>query len=106
MNPTADKKYFAFISYKREDEEWAKWLQHKLEHYKSPARKSFHYKVTLFSINSATFSPDGKRIVSASDDNTIRIWDFTPLQDLIDQTRERFKDRPLTAEERRMYYLE
>ena len=30
-------QYFAFISYKREDEEWAKWLQHKLEHYKLPS---------------------------------------------------------------------
>lgn len=29
-------KYIAFISYKREDEKWAKWLQHKLEHYKLP----------------------------------------------------------------------
>ena len=29
-------KYFAFISYKREDEKWAKWLQHKLEHFKLP----------------------------------------------------------------------
>lgn len=29
--------YYAFISYKREDEEWAKWLQHKLEHYKLPS---------------------------------------------------------------------
>lgn len=26
----------AFISYKREDEDWAKWLQKKLEHYKLP----------------------------------------------------------------------
>lgn len=26
----------AFISYKREDEEWARWLQKKLEHYKLP----------------------------------------------------------------------
>ena len=26
----------AFISYKREDEEWAKWLQKKLEHDKLP----------------------------------------------------------------------
>ena len=26
-------KYFAFISYKREDEEWAKWLQNELENY-------------------------------------------------------------------------
>jgi len=30
-------KYFAFISYKREDEKWAKWLQKKLEHYKLPS---------------------------------------------------------------------
>lgn len=31
------KKYYAFISYKREDEWWAKWLQRKLEHYKLPS---------------------------------------------------------------------
>ena len=31
------KEYYAFISYKREDEQWAKWLQHKLEHYRLPA---------------------------------------------------------------------
>lgn len=31
------KKYFAFISYKRENVKWAKWLQHKLEHYKLPS---------------------------------------------------------------------
>ena len=31
-----NKEYYAFISYKREDEKWAKWLQHKLEHYKFP----------------------------------------------------------------------
>lgn len=57
-------------------------------------------------VRSAVFSHDGKHIVSASDDNTIRIWDFPSLQELIDQTRERFKDRPLTPEERRQYYLE
>ncbi|WP_308777522.1 toll/interleukin-1 receptor domain-containing protein [uncultured Bacteroides sp.] len=28
--------YYAFISYKREDEKWARWLQHKLEYYKIP----------------------------------------------------------------------
>ena len=31
-------KYFAFISYKREDEKWAKWLQNKLEHYRLPLK--------------------------------------------------------------------
>lgn len=31
-----EKDYYAFISYKREDEKWAKWLQGKLEHYKFP----------------------------------------------------------------------
>ena len=32
-----DKEYFAFISYKSEDVEWATWLQHELEHYHLPA---------------------------------------------------------------------
>ena len=31
-----NKEYYAFISYKREDEKWAKWLQNKLEHYEFP----------------------------------------------------------------------
>lgn len=31
-----NKEYFAFISYQREDEEWAKWLAHELEHYRLP----------------------------------------------------------------------
>lgn len=30
------KEYYAFISYKREDEKWAMWLQSKLEHYSFP----------------------------------------------------------------------
>lgn len=58
-----------------------------------------------YGVESASFSPDGKQIVS-SDGRDIRIWSFPPLQDLIDQTRERFKDRPLTQEEREQYYLE
>lgn len=32
-----DKEYYAFISYKSEDVEWATWLQHELEHYHLPA---------------------------------------------------------------------
>lgn len=30
-------KYFAFISYKREDEKWARWLHRKLESYRLPS---------------------------------------------------------------------
>lgn len=36
----------------------------------------------------------------------IRHWSFPPLQELIDETRERFKNRQLTPKERRKYYLE
>lgn len=39
MNKPMDQEqrsYYAFISYKREDEKWAKWLQNKLEHYRFP----------------------------------------------------------------------
>lgn len=32
-----EKEYFAFISYKREDERWAKWLAHQLDNYKLPS---------------------------------------------------------------------
>lgn len=74
-------------------------------------RNATNYKVAIlkghsYNASSVAFSPDGKLITSASRDRTIRIWYFPPLQELIDQTRERFKDRPLTPEERRMYYLE
>lgn len=31
-----EKKYYAFISYSHQDEEWAKWLQHEFEHYHLP----------------------------------------------------------------------
>lgn len=33
-----DKEYFAFISYQRQDEDWAKWLAHELEHYHLPVK--------------------------------------------------------------------
>ena len=31
-----EKQYYAFISYKSDDVEWAIWLQHELEHYHLP----------------------------------------------------------------------
>lgn len=58
--------------------------------------------------NAVTFVEflDEEHIISASLDSTIRQWTFTPLQELIDQTHERYKDRPLTYKERKMYYME
>ena len=58
------------------------------------------------SVESAFFSPTGKVIVSASHDNTIKLWNFSLLEDLIKDTHQRFKNRQLTPEERRKYYLE
>lgn len=37
-----EKEYYAFISYKSEDVEWAIWLQHELEHYHLPASFNGH----------------------------------------------------------------
>lgn len=57
-------------------------------------------------IISASFNMDCNEIVSASKDGTIRVWRYLPLQQLIDETRDCFKNRQLTIEERRKYYLE
>ena len=56
-------------------------------------------------VRDANFSPDGRQIAYATS-SKINIIEFPPLQELIDETRERFKNRELTPEERRMYYLE
>lgn len=66
--------------------------------------KTFYYGTS--GISSVAFHPEGNKIVAQMHDGTTTIWPFPPLQELIDQTRERFKDRPLTPEERRIYYLE
>lgn len=54
----------------------------------------------------ADFSEDGRYIITISNDKTGKIWEFPHLQQLIDETRERFKNRPLTLEERQKYYLD
>lgn len=63
-------------------------------------------EIPFGSIKYAAFNSVGNKIVSASSDGVVRIWDIPSLQDLITQTYERFKDNPLTPEERRKYYLE
>ena len=45
-------------------------------------------------MNSVAFSPDGKRIVSGSDDNTLRVWDADTGQPI---------GQPLTGHTERVY---
>ena len=54
----------------------------------------------------ALFSPDSRRIVSGSWDKTIRIWNFPRIEELVEETQQRFKDYPLKQEELKRYYLE
>lgn len=56
----------------------------------------------------AVFRPDGRQIAACNSWwwEGVMLFTFPTLQDLIDETRERFKDRPLTLEERKRYYLE
>ena len=57
-------------------------------------------------VYSAAFSPDGARIVTASDDDTARIWRVFPTtQDLVDYARS-IMPRELTPEQRRSFFLE
>lgn len=58
----------------------------------------------LTQYSSSAFNSDGTKILLGGYKSGI--IDFPPLQQLIDETRKRFKDRPLTKEERRKYYLE
>lgn len=55
----------------------------------------------------ARFIRDGMHIITWSkNDGSYVIWEFPPIENIIEETRERFKDYPLTPEERRQYYLE
>lgn len=57
-------------------------------------------------VSSVAFNPQGDRIASGSWDYSIRIWESPALSVLVEKAKERFKDRPLTPEECRLYYLE
>lgn len=51
------------------------------------------------------FSPDSKRILS-SNGESLFVWDYPSLQEIIDDTWKHFENRKLTEEERKQYYLE
>ena len=54
----------------------------------------------------SSFTTDSSYIISNFSDDSVDIWEFPPLQKLIDENRERFKNRQLTPEERKRFYLE
>lgn len=52
------------------------------------------------------YQNDGKGIVCETKNDYDIIFEWLPLQELIDKTREQVKNRQLTPEERKKYYLE
>ena len=54
----------------------------------------------------SSFTTDGRHIISNFSDDSADVWKFPPIQELIDDNRERFKNRQLTSEERKRFYLE
>ena len=52
------------------------------------------------------FSPDNRNIISVNEDGNINVWEYLPLQELMDRARERFKNNPLTENEKKKYFIE
>lgn len=52
------------------------------------------------------FMEGNRKIAVIYKNGKIRYWDYSPLQQLINQTNERFKNRELAPEERKKYYLD
>lgn len=80
---------------------------------KSILVRDFKTRNEIFTINGGSrnevysfvcFSPSGNQIASISEHTSIH--SFPSLKELINQVHERFKDRHLTPEERRIYNLE
>lgn len=58
------------------------------------------------SMTSLTFSPDRKYMAAGCGDGKIHIYPIQPLQELIDETRERFSNRELSEEIKKRFYID
>ena len=57
-------------------------------------------------IHSISQGPNERQFVTTSSDGTTKIWDIPPIETLIQETRKRFENNPLTHEDRIRFYLE
>jgi WD40 repeat protein len=54
---------------------------------------------------SAHFSPDGQQIVTASFDQTARIWDNPSIKELIERAKKRLPRQALTVAEKKRFFI-
>lgn len=62
--------------------------------------------IEVNNVELATFSPDDKTVAIATTDNSIILYPVIPFKELTEYTYERYKEFPITPEERKKYYLE
>lgn len=58
------------------------------------------------SMTSLAFSPDKKYLAACGADGKVHIYPFQPLQELINETRERFNNRDLSEELKKRFYID
>ena len=68
--------------------------------------QTYQYQVEGYTIRGIDFTSDGKYCIFSDYKNSIYVFEFPSLQELIKRTCEKFKDRQLTIEERKKYYLD
>ena len=60
--------------------------------------------ITLSGISNAKLSPDGTKLFGKQD-GVYKLWKFPSLEELVERTRKQFRNRELTEEEKKTYYL-